>query len=380
MPSNHQRFTYLQHILRDGHTPFHYRNGVRALLGMPEHDHVTVGQHYSPSSVPIGFRYRQREDSSSSQFDLKEAFWLGKRNKETQTGPMPTIPTGDRNQGFNKGNSNPELPLKGSFSDQKASLSASSSASSMMPDTKKSTSFLGVQSRQDYSTKGQRTSHGIGPATNPCPQETAPLLKDDFRAEAKPANKHASAIDIPGKSPARTIFPLLSHDPVPDLTGQAEEKAVPSQSAQHSPQSENYIQPKTLSSNNSRPSLTSVSPPLAEKSYEITRTDKKLTKPLELPPDHTNVLPQAPEIKSLSSNAANQGIVRLQQAVQELTAKQSRSRSTEEIDPQPAQSPQRRTPSSQPVVVVQQSPRRFKTPDAFWERSHLGKIHLRLLR
>ncbi len=53
--------SYLRNILADGVKPFHYRSGVRSLLGVPETD--TGRFTFQPSLPPVGFRYIQQGES-----------------------------------------------------------------------------------------------------------------------------------------------------------------------------------------------------------------------------------------------------------------------------------------------------------------------------
>jgi len=221
----------------------------------------------------------------------------------------------------------------------------------------------------------------------------------------RPIDEHADTqrlkIDIPGKSPEKKTFPLLSDHPTLDRKIVPQENGLPKgsklpkpSSAQlmvlpnESPESVNPSpQPMNTSSTIQRKTLASLNAstmPISDGENERTGSPAgfhtKESRSHDSKLEYGNDLNQTPQLRSKPSPAMSLRIERLQQAVQELTMKKSRPQLADQTEPQKGRLPQLPPSPPQPVVVVQSVPRRIKTPDAFWERSYLGRMHLRLLR
>jgi hypothetical protein len=102
-------------------------------------------------------------------------------------------------------------------------------------------------------------------------------------------------------------------------------------------------------------------------------------------------LPVSTDTANRSNREAAERIEALRHTVHELASKvsslQSQTRNETQQQPLRSESPDQRSgpeqtpsPPPQPVVIIKQSSNRARTPCAFWERSYLGRFHLRLLR
>ena len=390
MPSDNQRFSYLQNILRDGITPFHYRNRVRTLLGMPERDLATIGHHHSSRSVPVGFKYRQQEplfmDTSGvhGTEGKKPTFWIGVKNEMAQQKPAypKSLPDQD-----------PHLTHKHSETDNVLTQKLNSLA----PKETQKPQPLGSQENSitpyTLAPKKPDSSPTLKLADN---DESNQLSQSKSPQHVEPAITQRSRIEIPGRSPAIKTFPLLSDLQAEDNTQNRKIEMSPSLKEQPTKKqntlpidapdqdtllsSRGWIQRKSLTSD-----VKTLPPQTSEVSPDTNADPRQLRKPTGFntkatKPIFKNDSNHFVGIKSTSNKAMSFQIEKLQHAVQELTVKKNRSRPSDESEPQPQKTTPPPTPPQKPVVVVQQTPRRFRTPDAFWERSHMGRMHLRLLR
>jgi hypothetical protein len=83
--------------------------------------------------------------------------------------------------------------------------------------------------------------------------------------------------------------------------------------------------------------------------------------------------------KTIDTSPLNR-IEQLRHALGELASKLSSQKAESNKKENPQQSEQKSAPPAQQVVIVKGSQNRTKRPCAFWERSYLGRFHLRTLR
>ena len=421
MPSNPQRLTYLQHILRDGITPFFYRNGVRTLLGMPERDQAKAGRIHSAHSMPVGFRYRQQDGpgivpAPQAPEGGKPPFWLGTRDKRAPQKDAPTSSGKDTPQGPANVHQKKSTPRSDALPSGKDVHRAESPPEKFhTPHTEHgegSSAFGSPRGKPVWpAASGQEQTRSLptSPLRHPTdPTNTTPSDHQRESSDAESRTVQKSKIDIPGSSHEQKIFPLLSegtssedqsnsprglpltppHPEAANLPAHAPEPILP---ALHSLKAPGMIQPKKTQETHPpiMASTAAVNPNISLRANDASNEEPgpspmpgltPMRQTLVFRPEPRTSSKPADGLTSRSSSATSHRIEQLRQAVQELTAKKITRQSTDHEEPAKPDRPQFPVVPPQPVVHIQQLPRRLKAPDAFWERSHLGRMHLRLLR
>jgi len=413
MPSNPQRLTFLQHILRDGITPFYYRHGVRALLGMPERDQAKAGRIHSSHSIPVGFRYRQQDSPGIFPTPQEPAggnppCWLGTREMNS--------PQQDRSSIHQKKSSPSSDALLSSGKPAHVTKSPSQRFRSQSTEQGEGASAVESQSGKPVwpAVSHQEQARPLPPSTRiqpAAPSQTTPSAHQRDSSDRESRTVQRLKIDIPGNSQEPKNFPLLSGVTTSqhNLT-QEDQLNPPREGMVQTPQTKTGNSPAhtpelTLPTFHSlketdtiQPNAQETPPPImaskstvsphislrandaAEEQPEPPRPVSTIREPVALRPVSRNVSQPADGLTNRSNRETSRRIDQLRQAVQELTAKRITTQSAEQEAPTKYDRPQFPVVSPPTVVRIQQLPRRFKAPDAFWERSHLGRMHLRLLR
>lgn len=312
-----------------------YQSRVRSLLGMPDAEHR--GRTFSPTSPPVGFRY-----ANDPLSDEAHSF-AGPSPVETTQDPC-SLETRAARANFQDAlvdNSQTEKSsITDSFEESKQSEAVTERVSVEIPGfSERHLSFPAlapVEKGDALSNDPDDAKTEVAPLADPQPHVTGTSSWPEVPANRPTPEAASSAARILAESPQAVVL--------------KERPAIPVQKDESS----------------SRPSLRRDEKPV-EKSESSARP---------------TLIPAGPDTAYRASIDAAEKIEQLRHAVHELRAKmasqssrmdaESKSQQAERVSPPP--------PPAQPVVIIQQSISRARTPRAFWERRHLGRSRLRTLR
>lgn len=351
--------SYVQSVLLDGATPFRYRIGVRSLLGVPESDGGDMI--FSPAMPPIGLAY------ANSQFrGGPQAAASGERGGRA---------TGVAQQDITRPASEQDKRLTRPSEIQPEAGTVLEKATVHVPDTPQWNKALPTPSRL-----GQR-------------QHLSSKVEEQFQHAPSPEHSWSKAFPTPSRLGQKQ-----------HLSSKVEEQFQHAPCPEHSPQTSiprlrregSSVSVQVEGSDGGR------KPDEAVSRYSAAASKFNQPNPLplkgrECPSEgHEHELTFTPPIKAThsserlaqihpgtgygSSRAADR-IEQLRTTVQELARKQSPPREQKEDGtPPPQQRQLPLPPTAQQLVVVEQPVIRGRIPHAFWERSYLGRVRVRILR
>jgi len=386
----------------DGAKPFRYRGRVRSLLGIP--DGEGGGLTFSPTLLPVGFKYTS--DAFTGRFypmtqRPASAVALGDKVRDE---PAPQDRAGKSSLTQDMAQSGQEqAAVKPAEMPERAGAKIEKANLEIPGMSEKSQLFPALSSAKEDPTLVDRIENQprpAGPKTEirgafrvsefegvARQRDTATELKQGLAAKATEpgAGIEQSSTEIPGGSEKSQSFPALSPEkkddaPVGRISSRPRQAVFPADAREgvaRAPRSEQSQPVQGRRVTNAAPDLMHVS----ERLQEAGQVRARLVTAPELRPG-----PAMAELKvagSVRPNVVNRSnaeaadtIEQLRHAVQRLSSKvASQPPSTERETTQQSLPAPPRLPV-QPVVIV----RRPVAPRAFWERSYLGRLHLRILR
>jgi len=406
MPSDKRQtsISYLQNALADGARPFHYRSGVRSLLGAPESEEGHMA--FSPTLPAVGFRYVnhpllneppriRRPGNETERFVLNS-----EREVETEdslaspweriqccepfeeTRPENPAPSGrNKNRQISqKGNSIGEtVPRHHAVPEPKQN-----NASGVQEETLEKPSVIMEEPAGE--TSGVSAKSSSGPSLPMKARNTRPSsLEDRNRQEVSPTNSRehvmkrplfeaqedTSAIDLPSAS-------VSAAEKSQRARGVQEERAAtPSPDSMESLLADDTakaVRGKAGTSEKDEFSKTVASPTLALEE----KCAARLNRTPGTPPSQSRYV-STNTLSGANRNAAER-IEQLQHAVYQLTARVSSRQAKVNQEAQHETPAQAQPPPVKPVVIIKQLSSQTSRPCAFWERSYLSRFHLKTLR
>ncbi|KXK30339.1 MAG: hypothetical protein UZ01_01479 [Candidatus Brocadia sinica] len=368
---------YLYSVLIDGAKPFRYRSGVRSLLGIPDNDNSNLA--FSPTMPLAGFvyknyQYRGEPSMTDRKFSNENARsvlhgkqWIKSEDYQGiihknihQNSPCAEKRTDAINASKN---TRCDLPGKKTGNDtllidiaRKADVAPESTVEKASPkelfghsyeidNEMKTNSSNGIERKQCKTVKQETTQNQPFIKYSVLQKSSTPESKDEkaFTAQAKKSENidtdiERASIEIPGIPGKKRYFPGLSpitrQNPLPDK--------------------------EEVSS-----------------FFQIGREKKDTFHSHRIPGTSHSIVTGT--INEPNRNAYNR-IEQLRQAVRELTSKKSVQQERPDNETRPQQAEKTLPPLVQRTVVIKQPPNRVRTHCAFWERSYLGRFHLRILR
>ena len=414
MSSNLHTVTYLGEVLRDARTPFKYRSRVCRLLGMSRSDHDHASFMFSPSSMPVGFRYRSSYDEGDPEAftsllpPVRQAFWPEKTQKNTSSnsvlGTMPDT-EGSHSSSDNR-ESNPDLLKRQTFK-----LPASSSNNVSL----KKISQTHAASNQ---VVNRQSTEPISVPQIPAKNRENPLPPDGeektFQTVVSPDTKSNITLSHESQLDNRYSSIVFNHTTSNNISSHEEESSISNTVLEKSPvtqlsrpfstPNEDVVSDLTVSNQEyiSQPIF-----PSQALRHRDARSEQEQIKFEDRPPITKNILREVHPVAELSKHetsdrpegvnsaarTSNQNasyrIDQIRRAVQELTAKRVHAQPTHQTEPSTQVPPKDSVTQAmakdsvapfQPIIRVQHTSRRLSIPDAFWERSCLGRLHSRPLR
>ncbi len=423
----------------DGATPFHYRSRVRSLLGIPDREEGQLV--FSPTVPPVGFRYANHpfmNEPFITQYPPTEAgpsAW----HDEPEVGlevyqaivtenipqhtPSPAEMVKDVQPRFDEKWAMPE-----STQEKVAVESNENSDKPVAAIERGGMEIPGVTEKpQHFPALSPSKKDDIPP--NPTPPSTggtrgASLVPPAGGGEAR-YQQEISPVDSPGDFVRSALFEAQAHAPI--INPMSPSERLPKESLAVTPSSSGPAKrtPGTERENdeplalnrsegtNRRPGA-SHPPPITQESVtgdmRTVSSERKTVRTNQFSPRMVPLsasseersefnpyqtpgasLPVSTDTANRSNREAAERIEQLRHTVHELASKissqQSQIRNETQQQPLRSESPDQRSgpeqtpsPPPQPVVIIKQSSNRARTPCAFWERSYLGRFHLRLLR
>lgn len=379
MPAN-----YLRNILLDGTKPFLYRGSVRSLLGIP--DSGGGSEMAFPHSLPpVGFVYPNSQSVGESY--ISDYF------------PDKSV--------------SPILAAQRADSENFEEIAAKGAQQFMLPQD---------QSEEAIHSIFQAKENGNGEARN-MPEAVLRQEKRSIELSEMPEKPSVvlepTILDIPGTTQRIQNFPALSLSEQNELSSKKTEEQFQTPLSPEdvrfssveslAPESSNisaFVEPPSMKREEKdrgaeeRPYQRSAS--VLSSSPDTTRRElaRQVIRPQIIKEDSAsegqkNELYSAPMIKTkhssqrvtprLDYDAANKSsqsadrIDQLRNAVHELATKQSSS-AREQVRDEVPQQQVPLPPPVQQVVIIKQAASQEKIPHAFWERSHLSHIRIRILR
>ncbi len=369
--------SYLHDILIDGVKPFRYRSGVRSLLGIPDNDNGNLT--FSPTMPLAGFVYENYQYSGEPSMTdrnfshendrsvlhgkqwIKSEDYQGIIHKNIhQNSPCDGTRTDATDTSKNI---RCDLPGKKTGNDtllvdiaRKADVAPESTIEKDSPnglfghsyetnDEMQTNLSNGIERKQCKTVKQETTQNRPFIKYSVLQKSSVPESNDEkaFTAQAKKSENsdtdiERASIEIPGIPGEKRYFPGLSpvrwQNPLPDK--------------------------EEVSS-----------------FFQIGEEKKDTFHSHRIPGTSHSIV--ADTINELNRNAYNR-IGQLRQAVHELTSKKSVQSERPDNETVPQQAEKTLPPLAQRTVVIKQPPNRVRTYCAFWERSYLGRFHLRILR
>jgi hypothetical protein len=316
--------------------PAPYQSRVRSLLGVPDAEHRS--RTFSPPSPPVGFRYANDPLPD-------EAYSFAGPSPVEITQDLCSLETRTARAGLQDALVDNSQTEESSITD--------SSEESKQPEA--------VTERVSLEIPGFSERHLSFPAL-------APVEKGDALSD-NPGDAKTEVAPQADPQPQVTGTPSWPEVPAtrPTPEGASSAARILAESPQAVVLEERPALPVQKDELSAKPSLRRDEIEPVEKSESSARP---------------TLLPAGPDTAYRGSVDAAEKIEQLRHAVHELRAKmasqssrmdaESKSQQAERVSPPP--------PPAQPVVIVQQSISRARTPHAFWERRHLGRSCLRTLR
>jgi hypothetical protein len=371
--------SYLFSVLADGSKPFRFRSGVCSLLGIPEDER---GKSVSARTLPpVGFKYIYNP--------FYYQMWSTPESSET-------------------------------FASENISFQE-------LDDMKQAENFDITSNRQDrfagqsYKPIDDGGQHFSAP-TRPNPQAVAPELPENDKSLDKKTK--IARMEIPGISEKKETFPALLNSVERNVRlSKAEDQTqqqVYSADLSLNVSNESFKEPKKIFKIKNKPNFAKVS--LSQQKAEpekklvaVEPSSKHLQRSVNenmaarkneqiiLENNTSLATPSSsfggeaaakpyylrklsisghPGINSVSrsSRKAAETIEHLRHAVHKLSNKVSVQQNKPEFEPKQQNFVQPQQSSSQPIFIIKQGGQQSRTPCAFWERSYLGRFHLRPLR
>lgn len=371
--------SYLFSVLADGTKPFRFRSGVCSLLGFPEDERA---KSVSLRTLPlVDFRY------INNPFYYQ--MWSSPESSET-------------------------------FASKNISFQE-------LDDRKQAENFDITSNRQDrfagqsYKAIDDGGQH-FSAAARPNHQAVAPELSENDKSVDKKTK--IARMEIPGISEKKETFPALLNSVERNLRlSKAEDQAqqqVYSADLSLNVSNESFQEQKKIFEIKNKPNFAKVS--LSQQKAEPKKklvavepsgkhsqrsVNEKITVRgnEQIIPENNKVLdtPSStfsreattkpyyirktsisghPGINSVSrsSRKAAETIEHLRHAVHKFSNKVSGQQNKSELEPKQQNFVQTPPSSSQPIFIIKQGGQQSRTPCAFWERSYLGRFHLRVLR
>ena len=396
--------SYLRNSLVDGARPFHYRRGVRLLLGFPESGEGKMA--FSPTLPAIGFGYVNRpllNELCSIQDPRNETDRFAS-NSEQEGETENSLVSPRENIQFCKPVE--EIRLK----NPAPSEESHNREISQQKDSK------AERVRQDNTVPEPKQNNGSG------------VLKEKLEDPGVIVEK--SIIEIPGVSEKNSSVPSMHRKEwntrSSSLENIVQQKVSPASSyedfikrssseeqenrstinppstsvpATRSLQRTGGVNEKTAVAPSASKMENSLADDIAKAVKEKTTTAKKnefsqITTPVTVVSEEKCMsrLSQTPDVTPSRSrytgtdafNRANRNaaerIGQLRHAVHQLASKVSSQRAGMSHEARQERPAQTQPPSVQPVVIIKRFSNQTSTPCAFWERSYLSRFHLKTLR
>lgn len=386
MPFNHESFVtnYVRSLFRDGMTPFRYRRGVQSLLGistgMEERIQLSRNLVSLHSMVPSAFPNRHPLDTDiSGEIDVNKPEKEGQASeKQVVNVALPTP------QGTTSGPVRRDSAFESKNTDHQRVESVPpimfppsvGSLGTALPVSEESPIRIPVSSIRKSDVVQDRS------------EDLSPLPPDHDQNSLNPGRSVRQDQDaskmIGTTAPAPKILTFKVDQPKQGLDMNED---VGGSDQTISALNRNYSKGRKESKNFNT---------FQGRIFQSPAEDLHFTNPVETPLMEQNAIDNAASYSGAPLSRKSHGWVQsgitplsretterldhLQQVVQTLTRKKMSNpessvtqKASENIQPSPL-------PPAQQVVIVNQSSNQGRIPSAFWERSHMHRIHLRCLR
>ncbi len=431
---------YLHGVLVAGGKPFHYRGGVRSLLGIPDGESGNLA--FAPTLPPVGFRYANYElrgeaywatqhppieathpALGSGAWEELEAQDITGENRLTQDMAQPrgsgpeskpeqvTVEPTKASAGLDAGSEQVGLDIltkdKNRFRQRLSPANLMKGSKTETPDTPEASQHDAPEKetvQKEMAIRDAAQSRGAGPELK---QESGTVEPAAKPIPSDTAIEQAS-LEIPGVSEREQSFPALSpaktdhapadrtenrhHQRVSAARSRGRSAGTPQAGEGQLAQGGSQTQAPAMERREAgkhmpmpQKGVAAAAPdfvPVLEGSPKPERVKQRLvTTPVPVGPDQAlEVQSVRPDIVNRSNTAAADKIEQLRRTVHQLTAKVASQPGQTDHPTKPQPPAQMPPPPAQPVVIIQRSSTQARTPHAFWERRYLGRFHLRTLR
>lgn len=369
--------SYLHDILNDGVKPFRYRNGVRSLLGIPDNGNGNLA--FSPTMPLAGFVYENYQyRGEPSMTDRK----FSHENARAVLHGKQWIKRGDYQRIIHK-NIHQNSPCDGTRTD---AIDASKNTRCDLSGKKISnnTLLVDIARKADVSpetTVEKASPNGLFGHSYEIDNEMQTNLSNGIEREQCKTVKQETT-----QNPPFIKYSVPQKSPIPESK---DEKAFTAQAKKSeniatdierasieipdTPGKKRYFPgPSPITRQNPLPGKEEVS-----SFFQIGKEKKNTFHSHRIPGTSHSIVTGT--INEPNRNAYNR-IEQLRQAVRELTSKKSVQQERPDNETRPQEAEKTLPPLAQRTVVIKQPPNRVRTHCAFWERSYLGRFHLRILR
>jgi hypothetical protein len=394
--------SYLHNVLLDGAKPFLYRSSVRSLLGIPDSGGSEIA--FSHTMPPIGFTYPNSQFMGESYVsyhssDLTVSSAVGTQGidlegyeeivaKDAQQYMPPQVQSERIAHSISQAKENGETKVmpKGI---------AQSSTAMPEPDQKNVTRPVPVSGQEKSPVEvSERPGTVFEPATIDIPGASKRIQNFPALSLSEQREPFSNMVEVQSQPPlspkdsrpssvARLLYEGSGISAPPPLQGEGRDGGRRSDEA--------FCQSSAALSFNPNPNPNPNPPREREFTWLVNRLptmrehlgsegqENELSSAPTIKAEHSSE--RVTQIDPGTGNGASRAADRIEQlrnAVHELATKQSppREQTRDEAQLQQQQLP----PPVQQVVIVRRPASQARIPQAFWERSYLGRMRIRILR
>jgi hypothetical protein len=392
--------SYFLNALVDGAKPFYYRRGVRSLLGFPESEGGNMA--FSPTLPAVGFRYVNRpllNEPGSNRHPRNEAgrfAWNSEQEGKTENSlvtPRENIQSCEPVKEIRLKNPAPsEKDQNRKINQQKDSRKERVRQDNTVPEPKQNNgSGVLKEKLENPGVIIERSTVEILGVS-----EKNSSVPSPYRKEWNVRSRSFENIVQQKVSPTNFIKRALSE--APENTSTINPPSI-SVSATKSLQRTGVVKEKTAVAPSPSKRGNSLVDDITKAVKEKTTTAKKnefsqITTPVTVVSEEKCMsrLSQTPDVTpsrsrytgtdafSRANRNAAERIGQLRHAAHQLASKVSSQQAGTSHEARQKRPAQTQPPPVQPVVIIKRFSNQTSTPCAFWERSYLGRFHLKTVR